>query len=76
MYNFETNRQVMDDVLAEQLRIAVAPQTEHEWDAAVSALAALRSAEGQWSNDLHKIETAPNERLIEPCGPTRYSWPA
>lgn len=75
-YNFETERQVMDDALVEHLGIAVAPKTEHEWDAVVSALAALRGAEGQWSNDLHKIETARNERLIEPCGPTHYSWPA
>jgi len=74
-YDFETDRQIMDETLAEQLGIAVAPQTEHEWDAAVSALAALRSAEGRWSNDLHKIETESNERLIEPCGPTHYSWP-
>ena len=74
-YDYERSREAMDGVLASRLGIAVVPQTEHEWDAAVSALAALEGSEGRWPHDLHSMGTDANERLIEPCGTTHYSWP-
>jgi len=74
-YDYANCREEMDGALASRLGIVVAPQTEHEWDAAISALAALQSSEGRWPHDLHRTATAANERLIEPCGKTRYSWP-
>jgi hypothetical protein len=74
-YDYPGSREAMHRVLAARLGIAVAPATEHEWDAAVSALAALESSGGRWPRDLHRMETEAHERLIEPCGTTHYSWP-
>jgi hypothetical protein len=65
----------LDSVLAGPLGIAVTTANEHEWDAAVSALAALESGRQRWTHDLHRMETEAHERLIEPCGTTHYSWP-
>lgn len=65
----------MDAVLARELGVSVAPLTEHEWDAALSAFAALEGKVGRWSHDLNTIATDTGERLITPCGTTHYSWP-
>lgn len=74
-YDYRTSKAAMDDVLARVLGISVAPATEHEWDAALSAFAALEGSVGRWSHDLHSIATGENERLISPCGTTHYFWP-
>lgn len=74
-YDYERSMEAMNGVLASQLGILVAPQTEHEWDAAISAFAALEGSGGRWSHDLHRIGTDANERLIKPCGSTHYLWP-
>ena len=74
-YDYSQNRRAMDAALAEWLGIAVDTNTEHEWDAALSAFVAFEGSAGRWSFDLHKLPTKENERLIEPCGETHYSWP-
>jgi len=74
-YDYIASRDQMDQVLASWLGVEVAPKNEHEWDAAISAFAALQGSEGRWLNDLHRMKTDISERLIEPCGETHYVWP-
>lgn len=74
-YDYAARRDLMDDLLARALGISVAPANEHEWDAAVSALAALEGLSGRWTHDLHRLDTRDGERLLTPCGTTHYWWP-
>ena len=74
-YNYPESREEMDELLTQRLNVAVSTETEHEWDAAISALAALESYTGRWTHDLHTIGTDAVGRLVKPCGETHYSWP-
>ncbi len=65
----------MDEALTRSLGIKAAPANEHEWDAALSALAALEGFSGRWTHDLHCLATRDGERLLTPCGTTHYWWP-
>ena len=53
----------------------VAPQNEHEWDAAISIHAVVNGLKGSWQRDLHALSTNCHERLVQPCGTTEYLWP-
>ena len=74
-YDYQTSSAEMDSALGGALGISVESRTEHEWDAAVSALVALKGIMGQWPHDLHALPVSKGERLITPCGPTHYFWP-
>lgn len=74
-YDYQNSKTAMDATLAEALGVTIAPATEHEWDAALSALAALHGLGQRWSNDLHCLPTEKGERLIAPCGMTHFFWP-
>jgi hypothetical protein len=74
-YEYQTSKVAMDGVLTAALGISVEAATEHEWDAAVSAFAALSGLLGNWTHDLHALPTEKGERLIRPCGSTHYFWP-
>ncbi len=74
-YQYQTSKAAMDGVLTAELGISVKPVTEHEWDAALSAYAALMGLLGRWTHDLHSLPTNAGERLITPCGKTHYFWP-
>ena len=74
-YEYQTSKAAMDGVLTAALGISVEAATEHEWDAAVSAFAALSGILGNWTHDLHALPTEKGERLIRPCGSTHYFWP-
>lgn len=74
-YDFEARQAVMVEALASQLDLDLALASDHEWDAALSALAAFRGFSGQWHRDLHAIAPAEDERLVLPCGVTNYFWP-
>lgn len=65
----------MDRALGGILGIPVTSATEHEWDAVVSAFAALEGYVGRWQRDLHALPAGEGERLIRPCGDTHYFWP-
>jgi len=75
-YDFVSEKVPMITSLSEKLGCELGSKcSEHEWDAAISALAAMRCATGQWKKDLHRLDTLQGERLISPCGPTKYAWP-
>jgi len=69
------NLSVMDERLSELLRADVAPETEHEWDAAISIQAVVNGLKGLWQRDLHALPPDCDERLVQPCGRTEYVWP-
>jgi len=66
----------MNKFLEDQLGTPVDCQTDHEWDAAASALAAYRWHSRKWINDLHLLPRSDKERSIQPCGSTHYAWPS
>ena len=75
-YNYNgSNTSVMNKRLRRLLAVDVVPQNEHEWDSAISILAAVRGLQGSWQRDLHALPTDSDERLVEPCGRTAYVWP-
>jgi hypothetical protein len=74
-YDWVSEQEPMNATLAEQLDCGLICKSDHEWDAAISALAAYRWASGQWQRDLHALPRTSGERLISPCGPTSYAWP-
>ncbi len=69
------NKPVMDDRLSQVLGTEVAPDNEHEWDAAISVLPVVRGLQGSWNCDLHALPPDSGERLVQPCGRTAYMWP-
>jgi len=74
-HNYTGNGQ-MDDWLAGKLKVEINTSNDHEWDAAISALAALRGLQGAWNTDLHKLPANGTGRFVHPCGKTHYVWPA
>lgn len=50
--------------------------TDHRFDAATAALAALRGLNGDWTLDLHELPGEDYTGRIRFCGPTHYWWPA
>jgi len=74
-YDYLAHREEMNALLSREAGTAVAPANEHEWDAAISALAAYRGLTGQWSNDLLTLPMANGGRIIAPCGPMHFCWP-
>ena len=69
------NTSVMDKCLSRLLNVDIAPQNEHEWDAAISILPVVRRLHESWELDLHALSTNSDERLVQPCGRTAYVWP-
>lgn len=57
------------------LHLDALPASVHEWDAALSAIAAYSGYARKWNRDLHSLPTCSGERLIHPCGETHFWWP-
>lgn len=74
-HDYDRCKKVMNECLSRWFRVDVATDSEHEWDAAISALAVFRSLDRSWSEDLHDLPTTACERLVRPCGKTAYVWP-
>ena len=72
---YSVNKAAMDCVLSTELGIRVESANEHEWDAGLSALVAVKGRSNVWTRDLHRLAPNPSERLITPCGRTHYFWP-
>jgi hypothetical protein len=74
-HNYPGVNAAMDKALGRAVGIPVASATEHEWDAALSAFAALEGYTRRWQRDLHALAPEEGERLVTPCGKTHYFWP-
>jgi hypothetical protein len=74
-YDYGDNATQMNEALKAKLNVEVRISNDHEWDAAISALAALRGLQGAWKHDLHREHSDEEARLVEPCGETYYFWP-
>ncbi len=74
-HDYKNNQSLMKEKLIACLGIDILPNNEHEWDAAISAFAALQGLTERWKRDLHEIPCTAGERLITPCGKTHYFWP-
>ena len=61
--------------------LAVAPcasgfgASDHDFDAAMAVLAALRGLNGDWKLDLHSMTGISCGKRIQPFGATRFWWP-
>ncbi len=75
-YDFPVHRDRMNAQLARLLDLAITVDTEHAWDAAISAFAAYMGYIQEWPLDLHDERPAENERIVWPCGQTHYFWPS
>ena len=75
-YNWADNSDEMTESLREWLSCPIQPNNDHEWDAALSAYAALEGLTGRWGTDLHQLPVGPGERLIRPADKTHYYWPS
>jgi hypothetical protein len=74
-HDYSAAKDTMDRALCEALQADLKPKNDHEWDAAISALAAASGVWSRWTNDLHSLPALKTERLISPCGRTHYYWP-
>ena len=74
-HDYAAEGRAMDRDLSLALGLDVRTANDHEWDAAVSAFAALHALRDDWTLDLHALPLLGGERLVAPCGPTRYAWP-
>ena len=74
-YDYRAEARAMDQDLGARLGVDVRTRNDHEWDAAISALAAWHALRDDWLRDLHQLPLDEGERLVMPCGPTRYVWP-
>ena len=74
-YDYAGCSEAMDDALAGALGVAISPGNDHEWDAGLSAFAALEAFTGRWTNDLLQLPHGAGERRVSPCARTHYYWP-
>lgn len=75
-YDYQTSSDVMDAALSDWTELTISTKNDHEWDSAVSALAAYKGLSGHWAHDLFTIDQKSSEsRLVFPCGSAHYWWP-
>ena len=75
-YNYQERTEAMDKFLSDQLHCQVKTSNEHEWDAVISIVAALRGLDGSWTHDLFSEVIGETGRLVFPAGQTNYWWPS
>lgn len=73
-YDYSNDSREMDLSISEWLGINIRTTNDHEWDAAASALAALRGMQNQWTHDLFQLPADQTTRLVFPCGQVQYWW--
>lgn len=74
-YSYSEQCKLMDEFLGKTLNCTIETKDDHQWDAAISAVAALRGISGEWSHDLFHEKNSDVGRLIFPVGETKYWWP-
>ncbi|MEL7022331.1 MAG: hypothetical protein AAGL69_01215 [Pseudomonadota bacterium] len=74
-YDYENNHADMDAAIAGWLGVPATTRNDHEWDALISAYAALQGLRGTWPHDLLDGSMEGDDRLRFPCGRVNYWWP-
>lgn len=74
-YNYSDDQQLMNRELGARLSLKANTQTDHEWDAVVSAFAAFKTLTKNWTRDLHALPVADGELLVPLVGDTCFHWP-
>lgn len=74
-YSYLSSSSDMDVMLGKAVGAECRTSNDHEWDALLSAFAAASGIQRRWTNDLHALPSAPDSRLVTPCGITNYYWP-
>lgn len=74
-YDFVNDADGMNERLGKWLSLPANTQSDHEWDAAISAYAAYRSLTKKWTHDLHALTVQDNESLVNIVGDTNFYWP-
>lgn len=77
--NWAADRETMTAWLIGELGVGrpeeICVEDDHRFDAATSALAALRGVNGDWTLDLHALPGEDYSDRIRFCGTTHYWWP-
>ena len=75
-YEWSRGRTRMEQMLSERMGCDLPElESDHEWDALISAFAVWQGVSGEWSTDLLELPTGSGERLLYPAGKTQYFWP-
>ena len=74
-YNYTSDQQLMNRELGIRFALNTNTQTDHEWDAAISAFAAFQTLTQKWTRDLHALPVASGESLVPIAGDTHFYWP-
>jgi hypothetical protein len=74
-WKYHEAAEAMDHHLSEWLGCQVETQNDYEWDAGVSAYAALCGIQETWHHDLFDEHHADTGSLIFPSGQANYWWP-
>lgn len=75
-YDYAADHHRMRALLAELLQVNIETDSDHAWDAALSAFAAFKGTAGTWTLDLQGLPIEGSERIVWPCGRTHYYWPS
>lgn len=75
VYNWKEGREAMVDWIAGYFDMEAIPANDHEFDAALSAFAALQGYLGTWTLDLHRSGDGDRRDIVEYVGPTHFWWP-
>lgn len=77
VYNYEQQSADMTRNLAEWIGIGgITVESEHAWDALISAYAARQWHTNSWTDDLHRLPRSDNEELYPVYGnAAHYVWP-
>jgi len=75
-YNYAEERTQMDTLLSNWFGVPnIKTESDHEWDALISAYSAYQGFSGNWSLDLHESTLDESVKSIDPVGKTHFYWP-
>jgi hypothetical protein len=76
-YDFANNHQEMVRRITQLIGMSCVVNSEHGWDALVSAYAAREWHNGRWTHDLHSLPAQQSHEQLIPAHGSRahYAWP-
>ena len=76
-YNYAEERAEMDRLLSNWFRVPnIKTESDHEWDALISAYSAYQGMIGNWTMDLHTPTQGESSKSVNPIGKTHFYWPS